>query len=39
MAWDMAVNRTVMNRAVEPVAVKTKDGWGLGSGMGVVGLL
>lgn len=38
-AWDMAVNRTVINRAVEPVTVKTTDGWGLGSGVGVAGRL
>ena len=38
-AWDMAVNRAIINCAVEPVTVKTKYGWGLGSGVGVAGRL
>ena len=38
-AWDVTVNRTVINRAGEPVTVKTKDGWGLGSGVGMAGRL
>lgn len=38
-AWDVTVNRTVINCAGEPVTVKTKDGWGLGSGVGMAGRL
>lgn len=38
-AWDVTVNRTVINRAGELVTVKTKDGWGLGSGVGMAGQL